>query len=437
MKPSPCGEVSDCVQSQTHDDTGMKLLVMADSFLPHAGGSRVYYYSLYRHLTEQFPDRVTVLTKKVPGWKEFDARSSDNALRIIRRFRPLPNWKYQQLPKLIPSLAQAACFVLSHRVDMVHAGDLFPQGVIAMWLKQTLGVPYLTYCHGEEITQTDYRRFQPRVRNAVYVSSDAVIAANGFARANLLRIGVPAQRIFTVLPGVDSERFSPRPPRPELVRQFGLQGKLTILSVGRLVERKGHSMVLRALARIRHSIPPFQYLIVGEGPEKAAIAALARELGLSEQVILAGKAQDQQLADIYNLSDLFVLANRVVAGDLEGFGMVFLEANAAGKAVLGGRTGGTSEAVVDGSTGMLVDPESVEEIAGALQLLLTNADLRQRFADAGLRRARAEFCWPLQARRLREVCLQVLRQRGWGAAIAARCLSPEADGKRGATGGAA
>jgi len=71
----------------------MKLLVMADSFLPHAGGSRVYYYSLYRHLTEQFPDRVTVLTKKVPGWKEFDARSSDNALRIIRRFRPLPNWQ--------------------------------------------------------------------------------------------------------------------------------------------------------------------------------------------------------------------------------------------------------------------------------------------------------------------------------------------------------
>lgn len=413
---------------------GMKLLVLTDSFLPHAGGSRVYYYSLYRHLTEQFPDRVTVLTKKVPGWQDFDSRASSEALHIIRRFRPLPNWKYCQLPKLIPSLVQAAHFVRSHRVDMLHAGDLFPQSVIAMWLKQILGVPYATYCHGEEITQTDHRRFQPRVRNAVYLASDAVIAANGFARANLLRVGVPDEKIFMVLPGVDSERFSPRPPQPELVRKFGLQGKLTILSVGRLVERKGHSMVLRALARIRHSIPPFQYLIVGEGPEQAAIVALASELGLSEQVILAGKAKDQQLADIYNLSDLFVLANRVIDGDLEGFGMVFLEANAAGKAVLGGRTGGTSEAVVDGSTGMLVDPESIEEIAGALQLLLTNADLRQRLGNAGLHRARTEFCWPLQARRLREVCLNVLLRRGSSQAVASRCLLPETGGKSGAGG---
>lgn len=392
------------------ENTGMKLLVLADSFLPHAGGSRVYYYSLYRHLTEQFPVRVTVLTKKVPGWKEFDAHASDGALRLIRRFRPLPNWKYHHLPKLIPSLAQAAYFVLSHPVDMLHAGDLFPQGVIAMWLKQVLGVPYVTYCHGEEITQTDYWRFQPRVRNAIYMASDAVIAANGFARANLVRIGVPEQKIFKILPGVDSEFFSPRPRRLQLVHQFGLQGKLTILSVGRLVERKGHSMVLRALARIRHSIPPFQYLIVGEGPEKAAIAALASELGLSKQVTLAGKAQDQQLADIYNLSDLFVLANRVVEGDLEGFGMVFLEANATGKAVLGGRTGGTPEAVVDGSTGMLVDPESIEEIAGALQLLLCNADLRQRLGNAGLRRARTDFSWPARAQLLQDTCCAVLER---------------------------
>jgi len=417
-------------------EIGMNLLVLADSFLPHAGGSRVYYHSLYRHMTEQFADRVTVLTKKVPGWEEFDALASGDALRIVRRFRPLPDWKYHQLPKLIPPLVQAALFVLSHQVDLIHAGDLFPQGVMAMWLKKTLGVPYFTYCHGEEITQTDYRRYQPRVRNAVYMASDAVIAANGFARANLLRIGVPEEKIFTILPGVDSERFAPRPPRPELVRQFGLQGKLTVLSVGRLVERKGHSMVLRALARIRHNIPPFQYLIVGEGPEKAAITALAGELGLSEQVTLAGKAQDERLADIYNLGDLFVLANRVVEGDLEGFGMVFLEANAAGKAVLGGRTGGTSEAVLDGSTGMLVDPESVDEIAGALHLLLSNADLRQRLGSAGLRRARAEFSWPLRARMLREVCQTVLRRRRSSDAVASRCLVPEADDKGGAAGGA-
>jgi phosphatidylinositol alpha-1,6-mannosyltransferase len=417
-------------------NTGMNLLMLADSFLPHAGGSRVYYYSLYRHLTEQFADRVTVLTKKVPGWKEFDAQASGDALRIIRRFRPLPDWKYRQLPKLILPLAQAVQFVRSHPVDMIHAGDLFPQGLIAMWLKKALGIPYIAYCHGEEITQTDDRRYQPRVRNAIYMASNAVIAANGFARANLIRIGVPQEKIFTILPGVDSQRFSPRPPRPELVRQFGLQGKVTILSVGRLVARKGHSMVLRALARIRHSVPSFHYLIVGEGPEKAAIISLASELGLDEHVTVAGKAQDERLAEIYNLSDLFVLANREVEGDLEGFGMVFLEANAAGKAVLGGRTGGTSEAVVDGGTGMLVDPESIDEIAGALLLLLSNADLRQRLGSAGLQRARTEFSWPLRARLLRDVCLTVLRQHRSSKAVAPGCLLSEPHSDNRPAGGA-
>jgi phosphatidyl-myo-inositol dimannoside synthase len=395
------------------ENRGLNLLLLTDSFLPHAGGSRVYYYNLYKRLTEQFPDRVTILTKRVPGWKEFDARVGSRSLRIVRRFRPLPNWKYHQLPKLIPPLWGSWRLARTEKIDLIHAGDLFPQGLVAMWQKQMTGLPYLAYCHGEEITQTDLRKYQPAVRNSIYANADGVIAANEFARTNLLRIGIAEEKIFKVLPGVDQEQFFPSGPRPGLVAKHGLEGKKVILSVGRLVARKGHAGVLRALANIRDQAPPFHYLIAGDGPEKQAILSLAAQLGLSQQVTLAGKVEGDQLADYYNLCDVFALVNRVVDGDLEGFGMVFVEANATGKPVLGGRSGGTAEAVLHGQTGFLVNPESPEDIAHHLLILLQSNELRRRMGAAGLERVRTEFNWNTRARAFHEISLEmVMKSRG-------------------------
>lgn len=405
---------------QAHVDKGLSsnsgcrrshFLLLTDSFLPHAGGSRVYYYNLYKHMTDQFPDRVTVLTKKVPGWQSFDALASSESLRIVRRSRPLPNWKYHQIPKVVSPLWHSWRFARQHKVDLIHAGDLFPPGLIAMWHKQITGTPYLAYCHGEEITQTDLRRYQPRVRNAIYSCADGVIAANEFARANLLRIGVAEDKIFKILPGVDREKFVPQRPNPELITRYGLAGKKIILSVGRLVARKGHTRLLQALNQIRDRVPQFHYLIAGEGPEKQAILSLAAQLGLSPQVTLVGKLTDEQLPDFYNACDVFALVNHVVEGDLEGFGMVFVEANACGKPVIGGRSGGTAEAVVDGKTGFLVDPENYEEIAARLLLLLQNDELSQRMGAAGLERARTEFNWGTRAQAFREINQEIVMRK--------------------------
>lgn len=367
------------------------------------GGSRVYYYRLYSELIHKYPDRVTILTKKVPGWKEFDSLHSIPALRIVRRFHPLPNWRYEQLPKLFPDLANACLFAKKYQPDVIHSGDLFSQGLVSVIIKKVLRIPFVAYCHGEEVTQIDYRRFQPKMRNLIYQSADAVVAANGFARASLIRIGVPESKIFTITPGVDTSRFLSRAAHPALVSKFGLSGKVVLVSVSRLVERKGHSHVLKALAKVRDIVPAFHYLIVGDGPEREKINNLIARLKLERHVSMVGKVVDKELIDFYNLCDLFVLANRDIEGDLEGFGMVFLEANACGKAVLGGRTGGTSEAVIENSTGLLVDPENIDEIASALKTLISQPDLRKRLGANGLQRARAEFSWPKRAEQLRAV----------------------------------
>lgn len=388
-------------------------LVTADSYLPHSGGSRVYYAALYKNLVGQYPDTVTLLTKKVPGWREFDRGERSDNFRIRRRFRPLPNWKYWQWPKALPQLVHAASTAMTGHYDCLHCGDLFPQALNGVALRKMFKLPLLIYCHGDEISQTDQRRYQPRVRNFIYRHADAIVAANQFACDGLQRIGIPAERIHKLTPGVNFERFQPRSRRADLIDRYGLQGKKVMLTVARLVPRKGHKIVLQALPKVLAEVPDVKYLIAGEGPEKERLQALVRELGVQEAVIFVGDVAHDQICDFYNLCDVFIMVNRLDAGgDVESFGMVFTEANAVGKPVIGGRSGGTAEAIIQSQTGFLVDPDSAEEVAGRLLLLFKNEQLSQRMGAVGLERARLEFNWSTRAHALRQISAEmILRAR--------------------------
>ena len=385
-------------------DSGQEILFLTDSFLPHAGGSRVYYFNLYKRLADKLGLRVRILTKKVEGWQEFDQAQASENLQITRRFKPLATWRYSELPKGVLPLPETLWRTLKGHHPVLHAGDLFPPGLICLALKKLLRTPYLAYCHGEEITQTDRYQNQPRIRDRIYRSANAIVAASEFARQNLLRIGISAERIHKITPGVDCSRFSPRPPKEALVRQFGLSGKTVLLTVARLWPRKGHDVLLRAIARICESFPNLHYLVVGKGPEKENLERLAQELNISSLVTFVGYVPEQGLPDYYNLSNIFAMPNREESnGDIEGFGIVFLEAGASGSPVLGGRSGGASEAIREDVTGFLVDPESVEEIAESLRALMGNSELRAKLGEAGRRRAVTEFDWDSRAESLWQV----------------------------------
>lgn len=391
----------------------MKTLFLTDWYLPHAGGSRVYYHNLLANMVEQFPNEVTILTKKVPGWEEFDQRESKPSLRIVRQGMPLLNTKVYQLPRYIPTLTTALGLALQEGVRIVHAGDLQPQGLIALLLKRLLGLPYVAYCHSEEVTQMEQFRFQPLIRDRIYREADAVVAACEFARKLLLQIGVPEERIHKINPGVDWARFSPRPRNPELVHRFSLEGKKVLLTVSRLCARKGHDMVMKSIARIAAQVPNVRYLIAGRGPEEARLRQLAADLNLNPVVEFVGFVSEADLPEYYGLCDLFVMPNREEGdGDIEGFGMVFLEAAAAGKAVVAGKSGGTEDSVVDGITGLLVNPENVAELADAFRRLLLDDTLRNKLGEAGMNRARTEFDWAVRARQLEEVNRAVMAHHG-------------------------
>ena len=227
------------------------------------------------------------------------------------------------------------------------------------------------------------------------VSRAATVVALGEHQVRLLeRLGVGRQRVFVRPEGVSLAAFD-RPPAAGrlagLRRRYGLDGARVLLTVARLVPHKGHDMVIRALPRIVERVPDAAYLVVGTGPNDAALRDLARRTGVAGHVRFAGGVPDDELADHYHLCDVFVMPSRQERGDVEGFGIVFAEAAACARPAIGGRAGGVVDVIQDGRTGLLVDPTSPEEIAAAAVRLLTDGELAARLGTAARDRVEREF----------------------------------------------
>jgi len=386
---------------------GPVCLLLTEAFPPHAGGSRIYYYNLFRRLALRSHFAVVVSTTTTDGYRSFDIDVNTGYFTIVRSSSSA-GWSMRRLCLLLPALIRAMNLCHQKAVTQLHAGDLFPQGLLCIALSKLLRIPFIAYAHGEEITLTDVRRFQPKLRDLIYQQAALVIAANNFAHLNLIRIGVRPEKIHTIPPGVDCSRFRPAAPPRDLMCRFGLEGKTVMLSVGRLVPHKGHELLLHAMAALPPLAAPLHYLVAGLGPERDRLEALAQRLGLSGRVTFIGRVQDAELPTLYNLCTFFALANREVRGEMEGFGMVFLEANASGKPVIGGRSGGVEHAVIDRVTGLLFDPSDHASLSKTLLEMCTDSALRDRLGRQGRERALRYFSWDQASDNLASACSAVL-----------------------------
>jgi phosphatidyl-myo-inositol dimannoside synthase len=245
--------------------------------------------------------------------------------------------------------------------------------------------------------------------------ADRVLAISRFTADLVQKAGVDPSRIDIIHVGCDATRFRPLSARMEL-RQKLLGDRYrnrVILTVGNLVSRKGHDMVIRALPRLRETVPDITYLVVGDGPHRQQLEALADAVGVRDRVVFAGGVPDSDLPDIYALSDVFAMPSRehVEQCDVEGFGLVFLEANACAKPVVGGRSGGIPEAIEDGATGFLVNPNDSEDIAHAIGRLLTDTSLAIRMGQQGRVRVVNHFTWQKIGDRVQEILDAILQER--------------------------
>jgi phosphatidylinositol alpha-1,6-mannosyltransferase len=182
-----------------------------------------------------------------------------------------------------------------------------------------------------------------------------------------------------------------------VIDKYGLHSKRTIVTVGRLEERKGHERVIQALIEIRKLVPGIKYLIVGKGPQEELLMDLVSRWLLKDIVLFTGEVSDQEKVGILHACDLFIMPNRDIpldkGLDTEGFGIVFLEANACRKPVIGGEMGGVKEVIVDGKTGLLVNPEDRVEIKEAILKILLNHRLARSMGENGRKRVLQKFQW--------------------------------------------
>jgi phosphatidylinositol alpha-1,6-mannosyltransferase len=288
------------------------------------------------------------------------------------------------------AVSQAAAFrpqvVLSAHTVMSPGASL---------IRRALGVPVVQYFHGKEIG------VRPRLAGFAARNADACIAVSRYTSGLVAAAGGAPAKIHLIHPGVDlPERTSGTEPieRP------------TVLTIARMEDRyKGHDVMVRAMSLVSARVPGAQWIVIGDGPLRAAISELAHSAGLGEDVIrFLGAVGDRERDAWLDRAHVFAMPSRMPAGGYvgEGFGIVYLEANAHGCPAVAGGVGGALDAVVDGETGLLVDPEDHIAVGNALVELLQNPSRCREMGEAGARRA-AEFAWPRTAERIARLVTQV------------------------------
>jgi len=373
-----------------------KLLVISELFLPTKGGTTVWYDAVYRRMGGK---DVHVITADVPDAAAIDRIHPNSIHRVgLKRVWWL---KPESLGMYLKMLGQSLLVAFNNKFDAVHGARSLPEGLVAWIMARLLRKPLVVYCHGEELT-TWGRGRKFRTMLWVYRHADANIANSEYTLEEMVKLGVRRETITLIYPGVETERFRPGLPCEDLKQSIGLQaGQHLILSVGRLVRRKGFDQVIRAMPELVKQGIDAHYALIGIGEDWDYLSDLAKELGVSERLHLLGHVSPEDLPRWYNACDVFVMANREINGDTEGFGMVFLEAAACGKPAIAGDAGGTGAAVVDGVTGFRVDGTKVEPLVKALTSVLSDSALASRLSKAGLARAKDEFSWDAVAEKTR------------------------------------
>lgn len=405
----------------------LRVLVLSNIFHPTIGGAGVVAESMAR----QRPDIFAIVSpakdyfsNPFEGWREFDRGCNFRSYRIdhfSRRFAwPLPQ-KLVWLAQFAFDLAFTRPWTLwqlmkplrSERPGIVCVNTMSNCHWVPKFLKLlSPKIKVIFYLHGEEISPEAPNTLGMRLSKRSLRKADAVVAVSSFTKGHAVRCGIEPTDVTVISNGVDTRRFSPGPKDPEMVRRFALEGKKVLLCLARFDERKGQDMLIRAMPAILRGAPGTVLLLVGSGPERDRLVGISESLGIENSVIFAGIASDAEVVAYYRTADVYIMPNRTTdLGDTEGFGLVFLEAGACGKPVIGGNAGGVPDAVKDGHTGYLVNGRSTEEIAVACVRLLLDAALCERLGANGFENAR-NHTWEMQTEQFVRVCEALVCVKG-------------------------
>ncbi|HKE66866.1 MAG TPA: glycosyltransferase family 4 protein [Micromonosporaceae bacterium] len=369
-----------------------KTLLVTNDFPPRPGGIQQFVHNL---AVRQPAGSVVVYCSRWRGFEEFDAA------------QPFPVVREDTTVLLpTPTVARrAARIAREHGCDTVWFGAAAPLALLADGLRKRAGIEWaVAQTHGHEVGWAALpggRTALKRIARGV----DVVTYLSGYQRARLAPLIEPRAALRHLAPGVDVDAFRPDVDGLAVRTRYGLGERPVIVCVSRLVPRKGQDTLIRAFPEVRRHVPDAALLIASGGPYRGRLEAMARDSGVGEHIVFTGSARYEELPEYYAAGDVYAMPCRTRGGflDVEGLGIVYLEASASGKPVVAGDSGGAPDAVIDGETGYVVGGRDVDTLTKRLVELLTDRDGAARMGAAGRAWTEAEWRWDQQAARMTQL----------------------------------
>ncbi len=373
-----------------------RVLLVTNDFPPRRGGIQSYLVDLVTRLAATGEHTLTVYA---PQWKDADAFDARTAgYQVVRHQGTL------MLP--VPTVdARMRRLIGEHGIDTVWFGAAAPLGLLAARARHAGARRVLASTHGHEVGWSMLPGARSVLRR-IGDDSDVVTYVSRYTRGRFASAFGPKAALEHLPPGVDTDRFRPdAASRTEMRARYGLGQRPTVVCLSRLVPRKGQDMLIRALPSIRQRVDGAALVIVGGGPYLDTLRGLAEQFGVTDHVTFTGGVPSADLPAYHAMADVFAMPCRTRGAglDVEGLGIVFLEASATGVPVIAGSSGGAPETVRHNKTGLVVDGRSVRQIADAVSELLADPDRAAAMGAAGREWITAQWRWDDLAGRLSDL----------------------------------
>ncbi len=353
-------------------------------FFPQLGGAHVWLYEVFK----RWPQDILFLTSFYEDKSEFSGLVHlDKSLNISRIFCRSYRDKFGQSffrdLFFAISVSLKVSKYLRNSPSLLFSARIIPESFYLFFLPFLRKAKIVTFAHGEEFTATQTSRLLDLYAKLAFKRTSLIIANSFFTKnlvSNCLGSSVPVEVIHL---GVDYKKYQVSQEEVErFVRSKGLNRDSIILyTVSRLEPRKNHANVLYALKKLISKGYSIKYIIAGDGSYKERLISLVEALSLNWNVSFWGPVDEYEKVLAFNAADIFIMPSIQIGADLEGFGIVFMEAAAAGVPSIAGNVGGQPEAVIHGKTGLVVDGKNVDEIAEAIRFLVENPEVRRRMGE--------------------------------------------------------
>ncbi len=352
-----------------------KVLLVTNDLGPRAGGIETFVLGLIEGLPK---DSLIIYTSSQKGDKAFDAQLLEKFGAVVIRDRAK-----MLLPT--PRITRKAVKILKQQqIKNVWFGAAAPLALMAGKLRSAGASNIVALTHGHEVWWAKIPILKSLLKKIIK-DVDHLGYLGDFTKGEIAKISNQPQKFLQIAPGIDTQHFAPKIARGDLIEKYRLDGRRVIVSVGRLVHRKGQDELVKAMPKILEQFPDAILLFVGEGPIKQMLFNSAKQLGVLPKVVFAGRVSHHDLPDYICLGEIFAMPvrSRFSGLEVEGLGIVYLEASACGLPVIVGNSGGAVDAVLDKKTGLLVDGTKSDQIADAICELLANPERAKQMGAAG------------------------------------------------------